>query len=381
MKIIYRSIFLILSIIFIFIPKKNKKIIFTSYKNLKYNFCSRIFFEFLLQEKNEYTVKYVINDNDLREYLNKEIGDYFITSYKLKDMIECLSSKIWISSCKPVYTFPLALIGHININVWHGIPFKKVGINDEYQSKFKKLIYKYYYSWSFYTLFIVSSEEIKKVINSSFNVSNNKIFVSGSLIGEFFNKSIDRIQNNTISNILSTSRKNRILYAPTYRDGGVTQFFPFDELDKHDFEDFLRVNEITIYIRPHHLEKNYKKYIEWEGIEYLGNDIIPEITFYLKEFNFLITDYSSILFDYMLTDGNLILFPYDYQEYKKERGLNFTLDEINYGNIVHTVSEFKKVLLQNNSKNKDRENIITKFHTIKEEQCTLLLRKIKEYDK
>ncbi|MGK6689745.1 CDP-glycerol glycerophosphotransferase family protein [Proteus mirabilis] len=30
------------------------------------------------------------------------------------------------------------------------------------------------------------------------------------------------------------------------------------------------------------------------------------------------TDYSSILFDYMLTNGNLILLPYDYDIYKKK---------------------------------------------------------------
>lgn len=381
MKIIHTLTLLFLSIIYIFIPKKNKNIILTSYKNSKYNFCSRIFFEFLLQECNDYNIKYVINDNELREYLNKEIGNYFITSYKLMDMIECLSSKIWISSCKPIYSSPLALIGHININVWHGIPFKKIGINDKYQSKIKKIIYKYYYSYAFYTLFVVSSEEIKKIINSSFNVSNDRIFISGSLIGETFNKSIEKTQNSTINNILSISRKNKVLYAPTYRDGGVTQFFPFDELNKNEFEEFLRKNEITIYIRPHHLEKNYKKYIEWEGIEYLGSDIISEITYYLKEFNFLITDYSSILFDYMLTDGELILFPYDYQKYKNERGLNFTIEEINYGNVVTTFEEFKKVLLQNIPKNKNREKIITKFHAIKKEQCTHLLKKIREYDK
>ncbi|HEI9860743.1 TPA: CDP-glycerol glycerophosphotransferase family protein, partial [Proteus mirabilis] len=122
MKFIHKIILLILSIIYIFIPKDNKKIIFTSYKNMKYNFCSRIFFEFLLQQENEYDIKFVINDNELRDYLNKNIGNYFITSYKFKDVVECLSSRIWISSCKPIYSSPLSLVGHININVWHGIP-------------------------------------------------------------------------------------------------------------------------------------------------------------------------------------------------------------------------------------------------------------------
>ncbi|MBS5817914.1 CDP-glycerol glycerophosphotransferase family protein [Proteus mirabilis] len=381
MKFIHKIILLILSIIYIFIPKNNKKIIFTSYKNMKYNFCSRIFFEFLLQQENEYDIKFVINDNELRDYLNKNIGNYFITSYKFKDVVECLSSRIWISSCKPIYSSPLSLIGHININVWHGIPLKKVGINDKHQSKIKKLIYKYYYSWCFYSLFVVSSEEVKKLIHSSFNVKNNKIFISGSLIGENFSKSIDLEQNNKLKNILIKSRKNKVLYAPTYRDGGKTQFFPFNGLDKNEFEKFLKKNEITIYIRPHHLEKNYKKYIEWEGIEYLGSDIISEITYYLENFNFLITDYSSILFDYMLTNGNLILLPYDYDIYKKERGLNFSIDEINYGDIATTLEDFKNSLLQRNKKNTNKDKIIDRFHSIRKDQCTTLLKKIKIYDK
>lgn len=83
----------------------------------------------------------------------------------------------------------------------------------------------------------------------------------------------------------------------------------------------------------------------------------------------------------MLTNGNLILLPYDYDIYKKERGLNFSIDEINYGDIATTLEDFKNSLLQRNKKNTNKDKIIDRFHSIRKDQCTTLLKKIKIYDK
>lgn len=367
----------ILSIIFIFIKKDKNSFVFCSYKNMKYNFYSRVFFEYVLSIKKK-NVYFVINDSKLRNKLNNEIGNFFIDSNKISGIITCLKSRTWITSSKPIYTNPISLIGHFNVNLWHGTPFKKIAIDDLYQPLLKKIIYKYYYSICYYDRFVSPSEEVGIIFQRSFNISKKKIIYSGSVVGEMLNKSID-IKSNTIFNDIfnKNKRKYNVLYAPTYRDGGKTEFFPFPDFDKKELEDYLESNDINIFIRPHHLDVDYKRHLKTKGIYYLGSDILPEINFYLSYFDYLITDYSSILFDYMLTDGSLILIPYDYDLYRTERGLNYTLEDINYGKIVNNFTEFKKSLTANYKKENTIE-IKRRFHIINKNQCSTLLEYIEK---
>ncbi|MEX9874094.1 CDP-glycerol glycerophosphotransferase family protein [Providencia rettgeri] len=166
------------------------------------------------------------------------------------------------------------------------------------------------------------------------------------------------------------------MYAPTYRDNGKTIYFPFPEMEKNEFESFLKEHDITIYVRPHHLDQGYKKYITWDGIEYFGSDLVPEITFYLKEFDILISDYSSIIFDYMLTDGYQILLPYDKVEYERVRGLNYKIKDLSYGKIVFSYDDFKNSIAFP-YENIDRKNKLkNRFHSIDSFQCNKLLNRI-----
>jgi CDP-glycerol glycerophosphotransferase (TagB/SpsB family) len=50
----------------------------------------------------------------------------------------------------------------------------------------------------------------------------------------------------------------------------------------------------------------------------------------------LITDYSSVTFDFSLMKGkNLILYPYDYEEYKKGRDFDYPYDDLIVGTKVY----------------------------------------------
>ncbi|MEX9874095.1 CDP-glycerol glycerophosphotransferase family protein [Providencia rettgeri] len=207
---------ILLSIIFLPIKKKNNKIIINSFKNNKYNFYSRVFFEYLIKnkEKNNLIVKFVINNKEERDRLNQTIGPYFIDSKTFKGIIEILSSKYWISSCKPIYSFPLALLNRMKINVWHGVPFKTIALKDKNQNKIKKIIYKYYYSNIFYDLFLCSSSETSKLFKESFSLNEKNIYIGGSLAGEMFGESIDKVSNDVVKNLLQQGRKKRFCMPP-----------------------------------------------------------------------------------------------------------------------------------------------------------------------
>ena len=66
---------------------------------------------------------------------------------------------------------------------------------------------------------------------------------------------------------------------------------------------------------------------------------------FLSEVDILITDYSSIYFDYLLWERPIIFFPYDLEYYRDEdRGLIFEYDEYTPGPKIFNAKELENVL-------------------------------------
>ena len=53
----------------------------------------------------------------------------------------------------------------------------------------------------------------------------------------------------------------------------------------------------------------------------------------------LVTDYSSICFDWSLLEKPFICFGYDWEQYKAERGVYFDAEEVYYGGVLRTEEE------------------------------------------
>ncbi|WP_413471461.1 CDP-glycerol glycerophosphotransferase family protein [Streptomyces sp. MB09-02B] len=134
--------------------------------------------------------------------------------------------------------------------------------------------------------------------------------------------------------------KKILLYAPTFRHQGQRRFaLPFDvERFAETFGD-----EYVLLVRAH----------------YLNHVVLPpsvrgrvvdvsdhhDVTPVLALADALITDYSSVMFDYALLDRPTFFFTYDYEEYVHEgRGTYFDLLERAPGPIVRTEDELHAVL-------------------------------------
>ncbi|MEM8232073.1 CDP-glycerol glycerophosphotransferase family protein, partial [Morganella morganii] len=106
----------------------NNIAIFSFDKN-NFKFNSRSLFEYIIDNKKEdFEIKYIINDDAKRNDLIKEYGDYFITT-KYKEDIKLISqAKIWITDGGFPLKTPFNHKNRILVNLWHGIPLKKVGL-------------------------------------------------------------------------------------------------------------------------------------------------------------------------------------------------------------------------------------------------------------
>lgn len=86
-------------------------------------------------------------------------------------------------------------------------------------------------------------------------------------------------------------------------------------------------------------------------------DIYPALSL----FDILITNYSSIYFDYLLLDRPIIFFPYDFEQYiSEEKKLLFDYHDMAPGPICATQAEVETAILQTSSNlfSKERADVL-----------------------
>ena len=129
----------------------------------------------------------------------------------------------------------------------------------------------------------------------------------------------DRALRQEVLDALRIVNKKVILYAPTWRDDERDLVL----MDLKKFRDALS-SEYVFLIKMHGLS---------ERINISVGDFVMDVSDYedtsklLLAVDVLITDYSSIMFDFGLLKRPILLYMQDYDKYKKERGLYFDVED------------------------------------------------------
>ena len=240
------------------------------------------------------------------------------------------------------------------IQTWHGTPLKKLGLDmdyidmsgnkdiSQYHDEFKKNTsqWEYLISQNSY-----SSEIFKRAFAFDGEMLEIGYPRNDILINKNNKESIDSIK--TRFNI--PKDKKIILYAPTWRDNQYYQKGEYKFATEMDFDEMKESlsDDYVLIVKYHYLVKDkidWKKYdgfviecdAEWDIQElYLVSDI-------------LITDYSSVMFDYALLRRPILFFAYDMEFYKEGlRDFYFDMFEEVPGPIVENtnelISEIKKL--------------------------------------
>lgn len=341
----------------IFIPYKKGRIIFNSQFNMCFGFNSKYLFLYML--KKNYDVYFVINDPVYRKQLTELYGPHFIETKSFKGKIFALRAKLWFVSA---FEMPVGGIGlklkHTVIHLTHGSLVKNVGMLEKDCSFIKKIYYTFCirtnlsYSVATSHFFIPSTAAYT-------GLPEKKILVTGFPRNDAL-YSTQFIKNGSKPESL-TGCGFSVLYAPTWRKHQKIKLFPFSDVDYSLLNDFLEKNDITIFIRLHpNDEKEVPQGILQSRIKIFSSTEYDEIMDYLNYFDSLITDYSSILYDFLLLDRPLLFLPYDYEEYDKKVGFAVDYNMITPGAKPKSFYDFKEALLDM----KTKDSFKTKRHEI-----------------
>lgn len=131
-----------------------------------------------------------------------------------------------------------------------------------------------------------------------------------------------------------------LLYMPTHRESNKAAKIP---LDFQAFNSELQKLNATLIVKLHHFAQTQLKESNYSNILFHAThgDIYP----LLKYTDILITDYSSVYFDYLLLNRPIIFFDYDKEEYEANmEGFLYTYEEFTPGQKVKTERELYNAL-------------------------------------
>ena len=251
------------------------------------------------------------------------------------------------------------------VNLWHGCGYKTI-------SQAERTFVGNYN--------IVTSEVYRKIHKDVFNLKENQIFITGLPRNDLF---FDKKDALALLGINKSDYKKILIWMPTYRkaafghDGidGDKKSFGLASLTKDDYEVLNKIllkNHILLIIKPHPMDSLNLKNIDQLSniISFTTDDLLNKgIKLYsvLKDTDGLLSDYSSVIVDYLILDKPIAMVLSDAEEYKKSRGFVFEdVKEYFPGPVISNTSEFVRYIERFDDVNEkwiDKRKSITKaFH-------------------
>ncbi|AEX85449.1 glycosyl/glycerophosphate transferase, teichoic acid biosynthesis [Marinitoga piezophila KA3] len=303
---------------------------------------------------------YKLNSWKIKEKYDIKLYKLTANFFKKK---EILKSKMIITTHGPIFKNN----NIINLELWHGFPLKAMGLmdnNEKNKIKVKKIFSN--------TDYIISYSNMYSMLMSACTgIPKEKFFITGMPRNDFLFLSSGK---NNISKFYNVLDKKIIFFMPTFRFGfnrvegkkNFNNIFGFEHFDYEVFFEFLKQNNILFIAKLHPNEENKINInINNENFKLLRDRDLEKNNMDLYELingvDLLITDYSSIYFDYLLLNKPIIFTPVDLEEYKKTRGL--LLDPYDYwtpGEKALTQKELQKYILKafNNDEYSEKRNEI-----------------------
>jgi CDP-glycerol glycerophosphotransferase len=252
----------------------------------------------------------------------------------------------------------IAAIDSYIVNLWHGFPIKRIVFDAELEVTFysfgklnRMLTYFSKKSLQFLhnkiDLYSVSSNLDLNRMSRAFNVSKDKFRITGTPRFDIIERK--KSKESLISEIFFKHNKTQgknIMYAPTWRENGWSSNQTIEDPQK--LIDYLEKENCYLFIKRHPLTT--KEEIEDWGIKESdrinfidGFDINESYQF----IDVLITDFSSLIFDFGILNKPVIYFITDLDEYSGNRGFYDDIVEISNNNINKNWNQLINVLEKN----------------------------------
>ena len=219
----------------------------------------------------------------------------------------------------------------VYVNTWHGTPLKKMG-NDLHLGKLSQGNVKRNFMMSDFILF--PNREMEEKMSAAYGLSElyqGKIINSGYPRNSIVLKSE---KEDEIRKKFNLENKKVIAYMPTHR--GVVGTHQYKgQVD--DIEGMLRYldaqlkGDEILFVKLHSFVRENIDLSTYSRVKPFPSTL--DSYELLSCADVLITDYSSVMFDFLNADKKIILYTYDYDDYLKERGMYYDLCDFPFARV------------------------------------------------
>lgn len=320
------------------IPRKKTLWVFGSFAGRGFTDNSRSFFEYMQENHPEIDCVWITKSRDICSLLRSH-GLKCEMAYSPKGwFLQLFAGAFFNDHGNGDYNCH-ALNGAKIVSLWHGMPMKKMGVlYDEYLIEKKFLLFRTRLYWILFpwirnnfSLVPVLSEFFIPCLQTAFGnpfgkpMSEERFQVLGlprndDLLSHGRNLFVEKIRG-------EFPQCTIIFYLPTFRLAMYTDepFNPFCAqfgFDEKEFSSFLERNNLVFLYKPHPYE-TFRCDSKNPRFKALGESDVLNLYEFLADVDILLTDYSSVYFDFKITGKPVALLPFDFESYVSIRGLFF----------------------------------------------------------
>ncbi|MBP1915467.1 CDP-ribitol ribitolphosphotransferase [Lederbergia galactosidilyticus] len=338
-RILRSKVFVILYYFFNLLPVKEKRILFASDSRDEIGGNLMFVYEEMLRRELDYEYKFMFKENS---FVKKSLTEIVQLAY-----FAATSKFILLEENYPMFS-PLKIKAKTElIQLWHGAgAFKKFGYSRLGQPGGPKVHSKDHRN---YTKAVVSSKHIISHYSEGFDISPETIYPLGIPRTDiFFDEEYKRQKRAELYEQYPFLKdKKVILFAPTFRGKGRKEaHYPIEVLNFQELYENLKDDYVFLF-KLHFIVLN-KINIPYQYADFFYDfSDYREVNDLLLIADLLITDYSSICFEFSLLDKPMLFFAHDVEEYISTRGFYYGYQSFIPGKLVKTSKQLVEHIKNN----------------------------------
>ena len=365
--IVYSICYIVYPFSFLFARNK-KKYAFGSFRGA-FNDNAKYLFIYTNKNRKDIDAAWLSLNRQTVEHV-RSMGMKAYCTYSPKGIWHALTSRYWFYNA---YTSDIMFClsgGAECVNLWHGVGIKRIEYNINsgplalrYQKKNWREVFFHPESFRKPDYVASSSPFQNHFFSTSFRISENRCIMCGYPRNSILTDNEEQRQhfikhyepattNSFIQNLGNYSRV--LVYMPTWRDSQLSLFV--ESMDLAALNNVLKNHNELLILKPHAnvtaslSETSFSNICFFDG----KSDIYPVLPYT----HVLITDYSSVIYDYLLMPGkDVILYIYDYKEYVAMRDFFYPFDENVVGKRVYTFDELLNCIDRHDYSLSDAERV------------------------
>ena len=314
-SIYYAVMSFCIGILKLFVKTDDRLILFNSFAGRRFDDSPKAIYDVMKKDSRfgSYKLVWAFHEPDKFTGVEKIKTDgfnYFKTALK---------ARVWVTNSSVERGLNFTGKHTYYFNTWHGTPMKKMGSDiDTSNSSFGSK------SENHFDVMMSQGKFDTDVFSRAFNIPRERFLESGLPRNDILANYTESYRNDIRSKLGIDSDKTVILYVPTFREYekdenyGVVMAPPMD-LGKWEKE----LPNCVLLMRAHY---EVSKVMNVQENSFIRNmTSYPDLNDLYIAADIMISDYSSVFFDYSITGKPMLHFAYDYDKYSSKRGMYFDI--------------------------------------------------------